>query len=48
MPMLTEDKTVSGTGSFVALSFANYYYISRLGFISILTFYFTARHSENI
>ena len=34
MRMLIEDKTVSGTGSFVALSFT-YYYISRLGFISI-------------
>ena len=48
MPMLIEDKTVSGTRSFVALSFTDYYYISRLGFISIVTFYFTPRHSENI
>ena len=48
MPMLIEDKTVSGTGSFLASSFAYYCYISRLGFISILTFYFTPRHSENI
>ena len=48
MPMLVEDKTASGTGSFVALSFANYYYISRVGSISILTFQFTPRHSENI
>ena len=48
MPMLIEDKTVSGTGSFVALSFAYYYYISGLGFISILTFYFTPTHPENI
>ena len=48
MPMPIEDKTVSGTGSFVALSFANYYCISRLGFISVLTFYFTPSHSENI
>ena len=47
MPMLIEDKTV-GTRSFVVLSFADYYYISRLGFISILTFYFTPRHLENI
>ena len=47
MPILIEDKTVSGTGSFVASSFT-YYYISRLGFISILTFYFTLRDSENI
>ena len=48
MLMLIEDKTVSGTGSFVALSFAYYYYASRLDFISILTFYFSPRHSENI
>ena len=48
MTMLIEDKTVSGTGRFVASSFIYYYYISRLGFISILTFYFTPRHSENI
>ena len=48
MPMLIEDKTVSGTGSFVVSSFANYYCISRLGFISILTSYFTPRHLENI
>ena len=48
MPMLIENETVSGTGSFVASSFAYYYYIGRLGFISILTFYFTPRHSENI
>ena len=39
--MLIKDKTVSGTGSFEAFSFTYYYYISRLGFISILTFYFT-------
>ena len=38
MSILIEDKTVSGTGSFVAWSSACYYYISRLGFISILTF----------
>ena len=44
--MLIEDKTVSGTGSFVALSFAYYYYASRLGFISILTFYFSPRLRE--
>ena len=48
MPMLIEGKTVSGTGSFVALYFAYFYYISRLSFISISTFYFTLRHSENI
>ena len=48
MPILIEDKTVSSTGIFVASSFAYYYYISRLGFISILTFYFTPRHSEDI
>ena len=48
MRMLIENKTVSGTESFAVLSFANYYYISRLGFMSILTFYFTPRHSENI
>ena len=48
MPMLIEDETVSGTGNFVALSFEYYYYTSRLGFISILTFYFTPRHPENI
>ena len=48
MPMLIEDKTVTGMGSFVALSFAYYSYISKLSFISILTFYFTPRHSENI
>ena len=47
MPMLLEDKTVNGTVSVVALSFAYYCCISRLGFISILTFYFTPRHSEN-
>ena len=41
--MLIEDKTVSGAGSFIALSSAYYYYVSRLGFISILTFYFTQR-----
>ena len=48
MPMLIEDKTASGTGSFAASSFAYYYYISRLGFISILNFCCTLRHSENI
>ena len=48
MPMLTEDQTVSGTEWFVASSFAYYHYISRLGFISILTFYSIPRHSENI
>ena len=48
MPMLIEDKTVNDRESFVASSFAFYYYISRLGFISILTFYFTPRHWENI
>ena len=45
--MLFEDKTVSDTGSSVSSSFV-YYFISRLGFISVLTFYFTPRHSENI
>ena len=48
MSILIEDKTVVGTGSFVTSSFAYYDYISRLDFISILTFYFTLRHSENI
>ena len=48
MPILIEDKTLSGTGSFVASSFACYYFISRLDFISILIFYFTPSHSENI
>ena len=48
MPILIEDKTVSGAGSFVASSFAYYYYICRLSFISILTFYFTPRRSENL
>ena len=38
MPILIEDETVSGTGSFVASYFAFYYVISRLGFISILGF----------
>ena len=32
MQMLIEDKTVSGTGSFVASSFAYYYYIIRLDY----------------
>ena len=48
MSMLTEDKTVSGTGRFVASYFAHFHYISTLVFISILSFYFTPRHSENI
>ena len=48
MPILIEDKIVRGTGSFAASSFAYYCYISRLGFTSILAFYFTPRHSENI
>ena len=48
MSILIENKTVSNTGIFVASSFAYYYYINRLGFISILTFYFTPRHSEDI
>ena len=38
MPVLIEDETLSSTGSFVTSYFAFYYYISRLGFISILTF----------
>ena len=39
MLVLIEDKTVSGTGSFVAsISHFTIYYISRLGFISILAF----------
>ena len=38
MPVLIEDKTLSSTGSFVTSYFAFYCYISRLGFISILTF----------
>ena len=33
-----EDKVVSGTRRFLASSFVYYYYISTLGFISILTF----------
>ena len=49
MSILIEDKTVSGTEIFVASYFAfYYYYINRLGFISILTFCFTPRHPENI
>ena len=48
MPVSIEDKTLSGTEHFVASYFAFYYYISRLGFILILTFYFTPRHPENI
>ena len=48
MPMLIKDKTVSGTESFAASSFAYYYYVSRLSFISVLTFYFTLRHSDKI
>ena len=40
MPMLIEDKTVSGTGSFVASSFAYHYYISRLG-LGLFRFYLT-------
>ena len=44
--ILIEDKTVSGTGSFVASYFAFYYYISILDF-SVLTFYFTPRHLES-
>ena len=35
MPVLIEEKTVSGVGSFVARYFVFYCYISRLGFISI-------------
>ena len=38
MSVLIEDKTVSGTGSFVVSYFAFYFYISRFGFISILAF----------
>ena len=38
MPMLIEDKTVSGTGSFVASSFVYHYYISRLG-LGLFRFY---------
>ena len=48
MLILIEDKTVSSTGIFVASSFAYYYYISRLGSISILAFYFTPTHSGNL
>ena len=44
MPVLIEDKTLCGMGSFVASYFAFYYYSSRLSFILILTFYFTPRH----
>ena len=43
MPVLIEEETVSGTGSFFASSFAYYYYIGRLGFISILTFLFYSK-----
>ena len=39
MPVLIEDKTLSGMGSFVASYFAFYYYTSWLSFILILTFY---------
>lgn len=35
VPVLIEEKTVSGVGSFVARYFVFYCYISRLGFISI-------------
>ena len=48
MPMLIGHKTVRGTGSFIASFFAYCYFIGRLDFISILTFYFTPMHSENI
>ena len=46
--VLIEDKTLNGTGSFVASYFIFCYYISTIGFISILTFYFTPTHQENI
>lgn len=39
MSVLIEDKTVSGTRTFVASYFV-FYYISRLGFVSILYFIF--------
>ena len=39
MPVLIEDKTLCGMGSFVASYFAFCYYTSRLSFILILTFY---------
>ena len=38
MLVLIEGKTVNGTGSLVPSNFAFYYYISRLGFVSILAF----------
>ena len=40
MSVLIEDKTVSGTRTFVASYFTFCYYISRLGFVSILCFIF--------
>ena len=43
MSVLIEDKTVSGTGNFVASYFTFYYYIRRLGFISILAFRFYSK-----
>ena len=48
MSDLIKDKNASGTGSFVVSCFTFYYFISRLGFISLLAFFFTPRHSENI
>ena len=43
MSVLTEDKTTSGTGSFVVSYFAFSHYISRLGFILFLAFILLSR-----
>ena len=43
MSVLTEDKTTSGTESFVVSYFAFSHYISRLGFIFFLAFILLSR-----
>ena len=43
MSVLTEDKTTSGTKSFVVSYFAFSHYISRLGFILFLAFILLSR-----
>ena len=40
MSDLIKDKNASSTGSFVMSCFTFYYFISRLGFISLLAFFF--------
>ena len=40
MPIVLEDKTVSGTGKFAKSSFTYCCYISRLDFASILVLHF--------